>query len=204
MIRIDGDGALGDLDSFFRAVPQTAAEAMRIAINDTASKSGMRLIKDAMTGEIGFPSGYLTNDKIGVTKRATNSSLEATITGRKRATSLARFASGSPGGRQSGVTVRVQRGRSSFMRGAFLVRLNQGASLSEDKYNVGLAVRLRPGEKLNKKTQHQSWLVKDKVALLYAPSVDQVFGQVIDQVEEPIGELVAREFYRQFARLSNG
>jgi hypothetical protein len=45
-------------------------------------------------------------------------------------------------------------------------------------------VRLKPGEQavMGKKTTHQSWLVPGRVALLYGPSVDQVFRQVADDV----------------------
>jgi hypothetical protein len=40
------------------------------------------------------------------------------------------------------------------------------------------------------------------VALLYGPSVDQVFAEVADKVAPTIGDLVAAEFHRNFARLS--
>ena len=92
-----------------------------------------------------------------------------------------------------------------MLKNAWLERLNKGASLTEDNYNVGLAVRLKPGERLlNKRATHKSWLVKDKVALLYGPSVDQVFSSVADDVIPEMGELMSTEFFRQFARLTSG
>lgn len=202
-----GTTGLKELERFFRTAPEVATEAARMAINDTASRGGMRLIKDEMTKDVAFPAGYLTGDRLQVAKRATNSNLEAVILGRKRATSLARFVSGGAivGSKRPGVSVRVKRGRTTYLKAAFLVRLKSGTSLSEDKYNVGLAVRIKPGETIkNKGTAHKAWLVPGRVALLYAPSVDQVFGAIIGDVVEPIGDMVASEFFRQFTRLSNG
>lgn len=198
---------LDKVGKFFETAPDASETAARMAVNDIASRSGMKLIKGQMLDEIAFPAGYLTGDRLSVTKRATNKSLEAVITGRKRATSLARFVTGSlgVGARNQQVTVRVKRGRTEVMRNAFLVRLKQGASLNEDNYNIGLAVRLSPGESLgNKKTTHKSWLVPGRVALLYGPSVDQVFRSVADDVAPQIGDMLEAEFFRQFWRLSGG
>lgn len=197
-----------DLERYFRTMPELTAQAARMAINSTARGKGMKAIKAQMLEEIAFPSGYLAGDRLKVNKLATNTSLEASIIGRKRATSLARFVTGNPvvnGKQAAGLSVRVKKGRSTFLKNAWLVRLNKGASLTEDNYNIGLAVRLQPGETLaNKRSSHKSWLVPNKVALLYGPSVDQVFSGAIPEVSPLIGTLVAAEFYRQFARLSNG
>ena len=202
MITVASDDLEG-LATYFRTAADAAVPAMRMAINDVATRGGMALIREEMTDQIAFPRGYLTGDRIGVTKRATNANLEAVITGRKRATSLARFTSARTINQKGGVSVRVSRGRTTYLKQAWLVRLKKGASLDEDNYNIGLAVRLRPGEKLNKKTVHQSWLVAGQVALLYGPSVDQVFQEVAGDVVDPISEMVQDEFFRQFARLTN-
>ena len=202
MITVASDDLEG-LATYFRTAADAAVPAMRMAINDVATRGGMALIPEEMTDQIAFPRGYLTGDRIGVTKRATNASLEAVITGRKRATSLARFTSARTINQKGGVSVRVSRGRTTYLKQAWLVRLKKGASLDEDNYNIGLAVRLRPGEKLNKKTVHQSWLVAGQVALLYGPSVDQVFQEVAGDVVDPISEMVQDEFFRQFARLTS-
>lgn len=195
---------LEDLADYFKTAGDRAAPAMRMAINDVASRAGMALIREEMTEQIAFPSGYLAGDRIGVTRRATNANLEAVITGRKRATSLARFTSSRSVNQRGGVAVRVSRGRTSYIKNAWLVRLKKGASLDQDNYNIGLAVRVGPGERINKRTLHRSWLVPGQVALLYGPSVDQVFQQVAGDVAGPIGDMVADEFFRQFARLTNG
>lgn len=202
MITVASDDLEG-LATYFRTAADAAVPAMRMAINDVATRGGMALIREEMTDQIAFPRGYLTGDRIGVTKRATNANLEAVITGRKRATSLARFTSARTINQKGGVSVRVSRGRTTYLKQAWLVRLKKGASLDEDNYNIGLAIRLRPGEKLNKKTVHQSWLVAGQVALLYGPSVDQVFQEVAGDVVDPISEMVQDEFFRQFARLTS-
>lgn len=200
--------SVGDLElrDYLKRLPEITELAMQMAINTVASRTGMSLVKKNMLNEVAFPSGYLNPDRLKVTKRATRTNLEATITGRKRATSLARFVTSNSvvnSRRKEGVSVRVKRGKTTYLKNAFLVRLKKGASLSEDNYNIGLAVRLSAGESLsNKRTQHKSWLVPGKVALLYGPSVDQVFSEVAEKVGPQIADLVATEFFRNFGRLS--
>ncbi|EBI5392062.1 hypothetical protein DRC10_23480 [Salmonella enterica] len=196
-----------ELKGYLEQVPEIANNSIRMAINSVAAGKGMTLIKKSMTDEIAFPTGYLNADRLKLTKRATTSNLEAVIVGRKRATSLARFVTGGAmvtnSKRPGGVQVRVKKGKTTYLKNAFLVRLNKGASLTEDQYNVGLAVRLSAGESLsNKRSQHKSWLVPGRVALLYGPSVDQVFAEVSGTVAPKIGDMVAAEFHRNFARLS--
>lgn len=196
-----------ELKNYLETVPKIAQDAIRMAINTVASGKGMTRIKRAMTDEIAFPTGYLNSDRLRLKKRATGTNLEAVIVGRKRATSLARFVTGGAMLANSkttgGVQVRVKKGKTTYLKNAFLVRLKSGASMSEDNYNIGLAVRLKPGETLgNKRTQHQAWLVPGKVALLYAPSVDQVFATVAEKQSNKIADDVAAEFHRNFARLS--
>ncbi len=196
-----------ELKGYLEQVPEIANNSIRMAINSVAAGKGMTLIKKSMTDEIAFPTGYLNADRLKLTKRATTSNLEAVIVGRKRATSLARFVTGGAmvtnSKRPGGVQVRVKKGKTTYLKNAFLVRLNKGASLTEDNYNIGLAVRLSAGESLsNKRSQHKSWLVPGRVALLYGPSVDQVFAEVSETVAPKIGDMVAAEFHRNFARLS--
>jgi len=197
-----------DLLRYFQTWPEMTARSARLAINSVAKGKGMSAIKSEMLSEVAFPSGYLNADRLRITRLASDGRLEAVITGRHRATSLARFATGNPvpnSKRPGGVTVRVKAGRTTVIRNAWVVRLKKGASLSDDNFNLGLAVRLKPGETTlgNKRTTHQSWLVHGKVALLYGPSVDQVFSDVSAKVSPALGGMVAAEFFRQFARLSN-
>ncbi|NBC28841.1 MAG: hypothetical protein GVY29_02490, partial [Spirochaetes bacterium] len=94
-----------------------------------------------------------------------------------RNTSLARFAVGTPNIGQAGVAVKVQPGRVRMMKRAFLIKLPQGTSpITDTKFNLGLAIRLKPGEALsNKKTARR---VANGLYVLYGPSVDQVFRAV--------------------------
>ena len=189
---------LKDAAAYFRAVPEVAHKSASIAINQIMQRGGMAMIRGTIEQQVAFPKGYLTGDRLKVSKFAKPDDLEGVILARKRATSLARFASGQPIGKV-GITVRVGTGGATALRAAWLVRLKRGASLSEDNYNVGLAVRLKPGDTLsNKMTDHKSWLVPNKVALLYGPSVDQVFRSVSDDLALPLADMVAAEFFRQF------
>lgn len=184
-----------------KAVPEKSRQAASMAINQVAQRGGMRLIQDDIMAEIAFPRDYLTGDRLKITQFAKPENLVATIRARKRATSLARFAKGGVIGRP-GISVEVARGGSTLLRKAWLVRLNKGASLTEDNYNVGLAVRIKEGDEIkNKRFEHKSWLIPGRVALLYGPSVDQVFRQVADDVSAPILQLVESEYNRQLARI---
>lgn len=201
--------SLSDAVDYFRRVPDTSARAARLAINSVANRGALKLARERITDEVDFPKGYLSGDRLRVTKLAKEGDLEAVITARKRATSLARFASGQPLGSRSGagVRVRVKKGSSVHIRKGWLVKLNAGArraSQIEDGYNVGLAIRIRPGESIsNKASEHRSWLVKGQVALLYGPSVDQIFRSVAPSIAGEIGGMVADEFFRQFQRLTS-
>lgn len=204
--RIQADGIV-DLGDFIRTAPDVAKQAASLAINTVAKGTGFTRIKRAIEDEIAFPSGYLSGDRLSVGQTAKPNNLMAVIVGRKVATSLARFASSTdfPGSKSQGVTVRVQKGKSTYLKNAFLVKLKRGASIEEDNYNIGLAVRLGPGEEIqNKRIKRMSWLVKGKVALLYGPSVDQVFATVADDLAQPLADMTSDEFFRQFARLTNG
>lgn len=195
---------LREMGMYFKVMPDVSAKCASLAINQTIQRAGLNLARKTIEQEIAFPKGYLTGDRLRPQKFAKPNDLEGSIVARKRATSLARFATPGQPFNKPGITVRVGRGGgSTALRGAWLVRLKQGASLTQDQYNVGLAVRVKPGDKLrNKKQGHKSWLVPDKVALLYGPSVDQVFRQVADDISLPVADLVSAEFLRQFERLT--
>lgn len=200
---------LGDLELYFRSLPDLSKRAMRLAINTTVGRAGLKYLTEEMYSQVAFPAGYLKGDRLGVTRYATENNLEAVITGRKRATSLARFAApGTPLGsrRGGGVTVTVRRGKTKTFTTGWLVRLRRGKSLTEDNYNVGLAVRVKQGDSIiGKHSAHQAWLnPQHTVALLYGPSVDQVFAGVIGnhRSAQHVLDMVAKEFIRQFDRLS--
>ena len=122
MIRVSNKG-LSDLEKFFQRAPEAATMAARMAINDTATRQGMTLIRKEMMAQVAFPAGYLSGDRLFIAKRATNNNLEAVVLGRKRATSLARFAAGTTVlSGKGGVQVRIKSGRTTYLKRAFLVR----------------------------------------------------------------------------------
>lgn len=196
---------LDDVQAYFKASPKRTAQAARLAINTTLSRKGMKLVQDEMYDQVAFPKNYLKGDRLMVSKFARETDLEGVILGRKRATSLARFAApGTPIGsrRGGGVEVTVSRGVKTFIRGAWLIKLKRGASLTEDNFNVGLAIRLGENERVvGKFSSHNSWLIRNQVALLYGPSVNQVFNDVAEEQGPKVLDLVAQEFRRQFDRI---
>jgi hypothetical protein len=200
---VDIEG-LKDAESYFRRVPEVAQKAALLAINQVTQRDAMKMAQDAIYDDVAFPKGYLSGDRLYVSKKATGGDLEAIIVARKRATSLARFAQGQPVGNQmkNGVRVQVKRGSSVHLRRAWLVKLNTGASKDEDNYNIGLALRVNPGESIQGKySAHSSWLVPGVIALLYGPSVDQIFREVASDISPAVGQKLADEFFRQFDRL---
>lgn len=195
-------GAIAALEDFMDFAPDVTPQAASLAMNTVIPRSGMARYKKAIRGQIAFPAGYLDDiDRFGVTRSATPSRLESVISARHRATSLARFASGGGVG-QEGLTVRVKAGRTVRMKRAFKVRLNAGAALTDDNYNIGLAVRVPGGVFRNKKDASNMVRLAKDVFLLYGPSINQVF-RAVSQTETP-GVLndIGTEFYRQFARLT--
>ncbi len=195
--------ALNDVELYFERAGQTATEAARMAINDVAGGSGMKLLRTTIEDEVAFPRGYINKDRLYVKKRATNADLEAIVAARDRPTSLARFAaSQTPAtSRKGGVRVTVHPGQPATMKSAFLIRLNAGKQLSDTNFNLGLAVRLKPGQEIHNKKKQSSVQLDHNLYLLYGPSVGQVARDVFPQESGEVLEKVSDEFFRQFARL---
>lgn len=133
--------------------------------------------------QVRFPSGYLgspsdQNARLAITKKATQKDVEAIISARVRPTSLARFVSGS--GKPGDVRVNVSGGVSKLIRGAFIVRLRSGASITQDSFNQGLAVRTHKGSSL--RNSRGAKQIGPNLYLLYGPSVDQVFQTVREDI----------------------
>lgn len=190
---------LGDVRRYFEELPVIAEKAAVMSINQVVERDGLAMMRSDINSQVAFPTGYLKNDgRLSVTRRAREGSLEAVITARDRPTSLARFTSGqTPAStRKGGVTVEVKRGKAVHMKKAFLVNLKNG--------NLGLAVRLKPGESLANKTYGKPVMLAKNVYLLYGPSVDQVFQTVAEESLPELGTMVSKEFLRQFTRLSRG
>lgn len=200
------------LEQFRRLIerhPDVSKKAQVLAVNTTA-RFGYAEASRGIRSEVNLSRAYIgsptSGNRLQVTKLASGNSSEAVITARKRATSLARYADSKSFNRKSGVRVAVKRGGGSKrIRKGFLVRLKSGASMTEDNYNIGLALRLKPGEKVRNKRSMKSFGKSDpNLYLLYAPSIDQVFRSVAGDIELKVSSFLQREFLRQYERLSRG
>lgn len=201
---IDVEG-LEDLIGDITRLTDVQAVKISQAINSTVQEA--RHIADRrIRKDTAFPAGYLVQGnrggKLKVTKSATPNDLQAAIRAEFRPTSLARFsAQTSPGlaKRAGGVHVTVKPGSMKFMKKAFLVKLRRGTALTESIHNLGLAIRLKPGENVkNKKVVPASKTNKkwNGVFLLYGPSVDQTFRSVAEQMGPEVKAFLEREYLR--------
>lgn len=196
-----------EIDEFLSSQPQTTRQAARLAINSIATRKAVPQFRKAMREEVNFPPGYVEDpDRFGVTKQATEADLSATVTARFRPTSLARFAPGQSfdGARRTGgVNVKVNKtGGAVRINRAFFVRLRQGKDTA-DGFNLGLAIRLKPGERLRGRKKGASGVeLAPNLYLLYGPSVDQVFREVAVAESPSVADQLQKEFLRQYVRLS--
>ena len=181
--------AVEGLDSIdLREVPDQIRRFASIAVNATARKfrtESSRRIRE----QIAFPAQYLDSKSTGnlkVVKNATADAMEAVIQGRFRATSMTRFIKGSKAAGRKGVTVEVAKGQRQKMNRAFIMNLRSG--------NVGLAIRLKEGERIENKTRMVR--MNSGLYLLYGPSVDQVFRSVAEDVKDDAGDYLEQEFIR--------
>lgn len=195
--------SLVGLEEFLEDAPDRTRKAASLALNDVLKGSGLATYRKAIRAEVDFPAGYLEDpDRFGVDQRATPDNLVASLVARQRPTSLARFATGGAVGSKGGISVKVAKeGGGGFFKRGFLVRLRAGTSL--DGGNIGLAVRLAPGQQLNKKDTSRMVHLESNVVLLYGPSIDQVLDNSVADANTPeVIDQIATEFFRQFARLS--
>lgn len=195
--------ALGDVQRYFEALPDVAMQAATMAINSTAERKALPDIRSEMREQLAFPAGYLEGvdgsgkKRLSVSKKASKGDQRGVISGRDRPTSLARFRNPGQDVKNTlrrGVRIQVKPGRTRTLKKAFLVTLRNG--------NIGLAVRLKPGDSLANSSAAK--LLSNNVYLLYGPSVDQVFRSVATDVTPKVLSDVTAEFLRQFARLSRG
>jgi hypothetical protein len=172
-------------------------------MNQTIDRKGMPAIRKEVQKQANFPPGYINKDRLAITQRATDSDLTVKITARHRPTSLARFAQGqafTTPQRRGYVRVRVHAGK--VIRRAFFVRLRRGRDTS-DGFNLGLAIRLKPGERLQgRKLGGSGVQLAPNLYLLYGPSVDQVFREAGPDAVIGVLPDLEREYRRQFVRLS--
>lgn len=184
---------LEDLKNLDTQVDHDVTRAAYRAINATADRA-RTAAADEIRRQLNFPASYLkpSEGRLLVTQRANSGSLEAIITGRRRATSLARFVTSGTAGKR-GVSVAVKPGRNVEMPNAFLMRLRSGNNI-DSAGNLGLAVRTKRGARPN--NAYKPVRVADGLWLLYGPSVNQAFISVRQQVSPDAENYLAAEFTR--------
>jgi len=191
-VAVEGISALRTLEDLPADVKRAAVRAVNYATRRARTAAAKE-----MRQQVNFPARYLSgqNARLQIGKPATADMLESRVTGRFAPTSLARFATGSKTPGKMGVRVEVAPGFAKFMKRAFLIRLPQGGVLNDEAFNLGLAMRLKPGETVTNKYK-QVQLSKGLV-LLFGPSIDQVFSTVsVDMLPDVEGWL-----NQEFARL---
>jgi hypothetical protein len=188
VVAVDGLSALRDLETIPNEVKTAALRAVNRTV-ERARASSARRIRE----QVNFRARYLSGEdgRLAITKRATRDDLEGRITGRFRPTSLAEFVSSGRVGGKGGVTLQVEPGVAKRSRRMFMIRLRAGAT---ELGNVGLAIRLRQGERIENKRKMIS--MGNGLHLLYGPSVDQVFSTVAEDVSPEAAEFLEAEFIR--------
>lgn len=196
----DTDG-LRNLAAAVALMPAAAEQAARRAVND-AARFGRALAARRITTDDNITKGYLdSNNRLSITKFASGNDLEAIITGRDRATSLARFSKTTVTfGKQKGVVVSVLRQNTKLMKQAFFMRLKRGQSLDPQNNNVGLAIRLKKGQKLQGSVGALD--LGKGLYLLYGPSINQIFEGVSEDIVDEVGSKMEDEFIRQYELLT--
>lgn len=122
--------------------------------------------------------------------------LEGRIDVSFRPTSLARFVKGSKTPWRAGVRLHV--GAASFTKSnrMFIVPLKRGTGdITEENRNLGLAIRLKPGETITGKYKTKE--ISRGLYLLYGPSPAQVFFTVAEDILPSAQVWVDDEFQRQ-------
>lgn len=148
-----------------------------MALNRAAREMRTQVARD-IRDQVAFPASYLSprGGRLYVGLTAHKDRLAASIRARFRPTSLARFlVSGSlPGQPRKLTRIRVRPGTVKAMGRAFPVRLRRGTALTDTQHNLGVAIRLRPGEVVHNKKQMVRFSRKHRnLYLLYGPSVQQ-------------------------------
>lgn len=167
----EGLDELATFEDDLRKVRVNAARAINKIARDARAKAA-REIRE----QVNLPARYVSPSGKGlyIDGKASPGNLETVIRARQRPTSLARFVRGRPRPSKAGVYVEVAPGKARFMKRAFIVQLpGLGGSTDPELANRGLAIRLRPGERISNKVE--AVRMESGLYLLYGPSVDQVF-----------------------------
>lgn len=193
LVVIEGLDAISDLE----AIPNRVLRAATASVNkasDRARAAGKR----GILSQINFPARYLdpSEGRLVVSQKATKNNLEARVSARTRATSLARFARGNPvPGDRRPINLQVSSGGATrTLDRAFVIRLRAGTAALDTKSNLGLAIRTENGEA--PRAAYKPKRLGENLWLLYGPSISQVFATVRDDVSPDTADFLEKEFLR--------
>lgn len=192
---VEGLDSVKDIENLDERIIRSARQAINRTLDHSRTAASRRI-----RAQVSFPAKYLSpgDQRFYVNQRPSQTVLEGRIRAQGRATSLARFAlsrSTSMAKRLGGVNVAVHPGSAHFMRGAFLLQLRGANSALDTQANLGLAIRLKPGQTLRNKRLREKQIFPN-VYLLYGPSVYQVFETVRQQIAPESAEFLETEFLR--------
>lgn len=201
VIAVEGVEKFDDLE----ALGPDILRAIRISVNATLDHIRTRAARNVLS-QVNLPASYVSpsQGRLSVVKRASGTNLEGVIRAKGRATSLARFAATTnvKASRKNGVMVRVKTGRSQSLKRAFLIPLRAGSGVTDTKANLGLAIRLKPGETITHRRLKLRQLFPN-VYLLMGPSVYQLVANTAEDDLVPDGaDYFEQEFNRQLGLLS--
>lgn len=196
MIEFDVAG-LASLVQRMKQAPERAEMAAQRAINDTADFARRSISKRARE-QLNFKRSDLTEkgNKLGVRKRASRGDLEALVVGSERPTSLGRFSTKRLRRGMRGITVKVKRGSSNKLDRGFALPLRRGNFFDPLNPNMGLAVRLKKGEKLSNSVGAIN--MGGGLYLLYGPAIDQIFESYVGDELDQVAAKLEAEFNRQW------
>jgi hypothetical protein len=192
-----------EMEEFIRAFPKESALAARDAVNTTtkfAYAEASREIRKQVNLSQSYIGSAEAGNRLKIARRATEENPSAVISARTRPVSLARFALDKSLRRRGGVSVSVKPGATKRMASAFIIRLRAGKQITDDQFNLGLAIRVKPGTTLINKRATPFGTRDPNLFLLYGPSVDQVFSSVRSDIAPKVEDFLANEYIRQFDR----
>ena len=212
LVTINTSGLKG-LQKYLQTAPEEASKAMVTSIN-AAARFAFAESSRQMRAEVNFSQEYIGSAEAGnrlkITLYATKEAPEARLRADPRPVSLARFAvNRSAFNSRNGIDVEVHKGKRTHLPTGFLIKLAQGnRTIDDTSFNIGLAVRLKPGQTLDKRVmvQYRAQIragrtkTDEGLYLLYGPSVDQVFNETREKVTPAVLAFLEREFLRQFLR----
>lgn len=191
---------LQDFKDRMERFPVATRKAASISINKTANRA-RTLSSREIRSQVRLTAAYLNApDRLYVSSYATEENLSASITARKRPTSLVTYGAKQETRRgkrkpkvNAGISVAVKnKGARRRIRQAFFVRLKNN--------NLGVAVRSTEGLNL-KRINVSAGKASAGIITLYGPSVDQVFNTVRSDIAPEMSKFLNKEFNRNYARL---